>query len=638
VSAVTALLGGALVLGSGSALALLPAQIAGAATDTVTNCNDSGAGSLRATIAAATAGDTVNFSVGCSTITLTSGMVEITQNLTISGPGASTLAVSGNSASTVFQVDPGVTLDLSGLTVENGYDVSLADATPLVGSGGIYVNQGTLDLSSATLTNNTSPNGAAIYNNAGTVTVTDSTITRNFCFGYGDVVGFDSGCAVYNAGADAMLTVTSSDITSNGSTGDSPGHGSGGIENAGGYVAVTNTTLNGDSGAYYGGLVSNDSGGKVYLTTDLLTGGAASDGGAIFNDVGFVSVLNSTVAANTTELGTGGGGIFNEGAGGGVAVTNSTVADNSDQNGAGNDIYNAGPSPVDLQASLVAEPVFTPAGSDCTGTMTDLGYNLDDDGSCGLVAATSISNHPSGLDSSGLADHGGPTQTIALLTGPAIGHVAVADCPATDQRGVARANPCAIGAYEPHVTRLLNIWLINPHYWIWPDPPLSPNAQELGSLGYLLPDGGKGLLGLFGCQDGTAGNFLSVDQSGACEASSHPGVQVTSLGIAGFIYASPPTDGTATAPLYRCVGANAPTYTSLDYLETTEAPVDVGGVQRCGQDPADFAFDSQLGYIVTSPSTGLPEVPVAAVLPLLAVVLMAGAVLLGRRRRHAQGA
>ena len=42
-----------------------------------------------------------------------------------------------------------------------------------------------------------------------------------------------------------------------------------------------------------------------------------------------------------------------------------------------------------------------------------------------------------------------PTQTIALLPGnPAIDYVIAADCPATDQRGVARTAPCDIGAYD----------------------------------------------------------------------------------------------------------------------------------------------------------------------------------------------
>jgi hypothetical protein len=69
-------------------------------TLTVTNTNDSGPGSLRAAIAGAFTGDTINFSLALpATITLTSGELLINQDLTISGPGASTLVISGNNSS-----------------------------------------------------------------------------------------------------------------------------------------------------------------------------------------------------------------------------------------------------------------------------------------------------------------------------------------------------------------------------------------------------------------------------------------------------------------------------------------------------------------------------------------------------------
>src|SRR5581483_10746624 len=68
-----------------------------AATITVTNTNDSGAGSLRQAIADAMPGDTINFSV-TGAITLTSGALGITKNLTIQGPGANQLTVQRSTA------------------------------------------------------------------------------------------------------------------------------------------------------------------------------------------------------------------------------------------------------------------------------------------------------------------------------------------------------------------------------------------------------------------------------------------------------------------------------------------------------------------------------------------------------------
>ena len=81
-----------------SLLALSAAVPGFAATDTVTSLADDGsAGTLRSVVAAAASGDTIAFSVS-GTITLTLGELYLSQNLTISGPGASSLAISGNNS------------------------------------------------------------------------------------------------------------------------------------------------------------------------------------------------------------------------------------------------------------------------------------------------------------------------------------------------------------------------------------------------------------------------------------------------------------------------------------------------------------------------------------------------------------
>src|SRR4029077_5927140 len=75
-------------------------------TLTVINNLDSGTGSLRADISAARRGDTLVFAPNLDgqTITLTSGELLINKNLTITGPGASQLTVSGNNLSRVFEL------------------------------------------------------------------------------------------------------------------------------------------------------------------------------------------------------------------------------------------------------------------------------------------------------------------------------------------------------------------------------------------------------------------------------------------------------------------------------------------------------------------------------------------------------
>src|SRR5262249_40864502 len=88
-------------------------------TLTVLNNLDSGAGSLRAALAAASSGDTINFasSLKGQTITLTSGQLAITTNLDIEGLGANKLAVSGTGVSRVFDIAGGANATIAGLAI-----------------------------------------------------------------------------------------------------------------------------------------------------------------------------------------------------------------------------------------------------------------------------------------------------------------------------------------------------------------------------------------------------------------------------------------------------------------------------------------------------------------------------------------
>lgn len=93
-------------------------RVARAATLTVTSAADSGAGSLRAEIAAAAAGATIVFAAALqgNTITLTTGTLTIGKNLTIDGTGRA-ITVDGNKQYTVLRVSSGVSLMVKGLTM-----------------------------------------------------------------------------------------------------------------------------------------------------------------------------------------------------------------------------------------------------------------------------------------------------------------------------------------------------------------------------------------------------------------------------------------------------------------------------------------------------------------------------------------
>src|ERR1044071_2525667 len=84
------------------------------ATLTVTTTADSGAGSLRDAIAAASNGDTIQFAAALNgqSVVLTSAELLINKNLTISGPGAGQLTVmrstaGGTPAFRIFEITTG---------------------------------------------------------------------------------------------------------------------------------------------------------------------------------------------------------------------------------------------------------------------------------------------------------------------------------------------------------------------------------------------------------------------------------------------------------------------------------------------------------------------------------------------------
>ncbi len=81
---------------------------------------DSGAGSLRAAIASAVSGETIEFARSVHDIKLTSGDLAISTNLNIEGPGANQLTISGNNNSRIFDIASGANVTIVGLTVADG--------------------------------------------------------------------------------------------------------------------------------------------------------------------------------------------------------------------------------------------------------------------------------------------------------------------------------------------------------------------------------------------------------------------------------------------------------------------------------------------------------------------------------------
>jgi hypothetical protein len=260
----------------------------------------------------------------------------LNKSLTIQGPGAGQLAVSGDHLSRVFEVDGATTnVSLSGLTITQG--------NGLGGLGGGILNNGsTLNVSGCTLSGNTAIYGRGISNAVGnqggpaSVTISNSTLSGN--------VASSGGGAIDNHNTG---TVTISGSTLSGNTSQGVG---GGIANWG-MLSVTNSTISrnsalapdgGDSGNLGGGVYNQE--GTVSLNGCTLSdNSAAYEGGAVYT-IGTVTVTGSgkkthtvvtgamtlsgcTVTGNSAEFG---GGYYDAGSSALLlTITNSASSDNS---------------------------------------------------------------------------------------------------------------------------------------------------------------------------------------------------------------------------------------------------------------------------------------------------------------------
>ena len=142
----------------------------------VTNSNDSGAGSLRDALATACPRSTVTFDVTpghvTSPITLTSGELLIDRDVTVTGPTSTSLKVSGNDSSRIFDITSGNRVAISNLTITGGK----AD------SGAAIRSLGNLIIGNSTLTGNHTTDeggGGALDILGGSLFMTNSTISGN---------------------------------------------------------------------------------------------------------------------------------------------------------------------------------------------------------------------------------------------------------------------------------------------------------------------------------------------------------------------------------------------------------------------------------------------------------------------------
>ncbi len=344
----------------------------------VTTLQDSVSGSLRYCIDNAPSGSTIRFAQGMrGIIELTGGGLAFAggKQLTIAGPGANQLAISGSNLDAIIHISKDAKLDISDLSFKNSETVNDA----------FLFNEGTLTLTNSIVSNNKTTAGGAIFVNS---------VSSG---------GNSLGGGIENRG---ILTVINSIISNNSSSGD-PGDGlGGGIENEGQLAVIHSTFSRNSASSYDGGNSfggSIDNYGRLTVTSSTFsnnsvssTSGGKSEGGGIFNHShGTLTVTSSTFSHNSASSSgnnglSQGGGIENDGKLTAVTSTfsNNSVSSTSGGTSLGGGIFNSGYGTLMVTSSTFSD-------NSASGNKEGSGGGIENDGSLTVTVSTFVRNSAS---------------------------------------------------------------------------------------------------------------------------------------------------------------------------------------------------------------------------------------------------
>jgi CSLREA domain-containing protein len=258
------------------------------------NLTDDGLCTLREAITAANTNAPVNGTDDCDhdgsggpdgisfagnyTITLSSALPNITEDLTIFGNGTANTILQANASFgvatyRVLTID-GATVELHLLTIRHGGCVNTC-AIDTVRGGGILSRNSSLTLNTVTVSGNTAWGAGGIYNNGGSLTIQNGSL-----------------------------------ISSNSSTNSVLSGSAGGVSFGGSTLLVDDSTISNNSGDGNGGgieLMSVSGSATIQNGSSISHNSAVGGGGGVFNPTTtHLTITNSTIAYNESELFAGG--------------------------------------------------------------------------------------------------------------------------------------------------------------------------------------------------------------------------------------------------------------------------------------------------------------------------------------------
>ncbi len=413
------------------------------------------------------------------------GLPRITSNLTIIANGAviERSSAAGTPHFRIFAVTSSGALTLNGVTIRNGSLAGVAGAahapdSGLPGDNGgsaaggaiTVVASGSLTVINCIFTGNSATGGTGGDGGSGA----NGTGNQGGSGGKGGGGGSAGGGAISTSGTAVIRGTTFVGNSATGGAGGNGGHGGnawtapggkggnagagasgsgGALQNTGALTAINTTFTANSAVGGSGGTGGVGGGGTGIPVNGLGANGGDGDGGAMADSgSGTLAAINATVARNNATggaLGTGGAG------------------DGADGRGVGGGIRN-GVGSVMVTNTLFAANIA--GDGNCGGnSVGDGGYNLDFAPSATCNFADHAQSEDPGVGA--LANHGGPTPTLAIAPGGvAAGAGKSVVCAGAlpngaggvDQRGLSRPAPCSIGAFEPQAAPFPTLAMVSP--------------------------------------------------------------------------------------------------------------------------------------------------------------------------------
>ncbi|MCA9233020.1 MAG: hypothetical protein KDA57_20405, partial [Planctomycetales bacterium] len=214
--------------------------------------------------------------------------IEISADISIVGPGVDVLSLSGGGQTHLFKVEAGASVDVSDLTITQGYNLQ---------SGGAIHNLGDLAIDNVRLTDSVAITygGAIFTDRGGSLAVARTTLDDNQArYGGGIAALMDT---------DDTLSIGESTFSNNTATNSSGGLHIIGVTGAEPDVSIDNSTFSGNSAVdKYGGAISHyDANLRIHNST-IFGNTAELSGGGLRVGTGTTTILHNTILAGNTVL------------------------------------------------------------------------------------------------------------------------------------------------------------------------------------------------------------------------------------------------------------------------------------------------------------------------------------------------